>query len=117
MGVISTVCGLHALSWLFCIQYFSYIKLSMNIVKFIPQIWKNFRRKSTVGWSIGLTFLEMVGGVFNFLQMLFESINAGNFNVFKGVYTLLPFISRDFCLNSLPKKKVILLKWDSPSSP
>lgn len=38
----------------------------------------NYRRKSTVGWSIGCIFLDIIGGIFSILQMLLNAYNHGN---------------------------------------
>ena len=32
---------------------FSYIKLAVTLIKYIPQAYMNYKRKSTDGWSIG----------------------------------------------------------------
>ena len=31
----------------------SYVKMWVSLIKYAPQAWSNFKRKSTVGWSIG----------------------------------------------------------------
>jgi cystinosin len=35
----------------------------------------NFKRKSTIGWSIGNILLDLTGGVLNFGQMGVQSID------------------------------------------
>jgi len=35
----------------------------------------NFRRKSTIGWSVGNILLDLTGGVLNFCQMGVQSID------------------------------------------
>ena len=37
----------------------------------------NFRRKSTVGWSIGNVLLDFTGGSLSILQMFLTSYNYG----------------------------------------
>lgn len=37
----------------------------------------NYKRKSTVGWSIGNIFLDFIGGFLSILQM---TLNAYNYN-------------------------------------
>ena len=44
------------------------------------QAWFNFRRRSTVGWSIGNVLLDFTGGSFSILQMLLLSYNYGKCN-------------------------------------
>lgn len=47
----------------------SYVKLLVTIVKYVPQAHMNYRRKSTVGWSIGNVLLDFTGGFFSFMQV------------------------------------------------
>eukprot|EP01091_Cochliopodium_minus_P003947 TRINITY_DN13885_c0_g1_i1.p1 TRINITY_DN13885_c0_g1~~TRINITY_DN13885_c0_g1_i1.p1 ORF type:complete len:281 (-),score=16.45 TRINITY_DN13885_c0_g1_i1:46-888(-) len=82
--VITIVCAKHKLTWLFYIEYLSYVKLAITLIKYIPQVYLNYRRKSTVGWSIGNTLLDFTGGVLSFFQMFIDSINAGNWREFYG---------------------------------
>ncbi|MEE4248507.1 MAG: PQ-loop domain-containing transporter [Kangiellaceae bacterium] len=44
----------------------------------------NYRRKSTVGWSIGNIFLDFTGGFLSILQIFIDGANTGNWNVFAG---------------------------------
>ncbi|KAJ0179718.1 hypothetical protein K1T71_004309 [Dendrolimus kikuchii] len=64
-------------AWLDFLYYCSYIKLSITLIKYLPQAYMNYKRKSTVGWSIGNIFLDFVGGFLSVLQM---ALNAYNFN-------------------------------------
>ncbi len=43
-----------------------YGKLFMTFIKGIPQIYWNFHRKSTSGWSIKAVILDLFGGAFLF---------------------------------------------------
>lgn len=65
----------------------------------------NFRRKSTVGWSIGNVLLDFTGGTLSILQMFLISYNYGNYlsilliylsiNVFYMSILMLLFIHSD----------------------
>ncbi|VDM73176.1 unnamed protein product [Strongylus vulgaris] len=44
----------------------------------------NFRRKSTVGWSIGNILLDFTGGALDIVQMVFQSYNVNNWSAFYG---------------------------------
>lgn len=57
---------------------FSYIKLTITIIKYIPQAWFNYQRKSTIGWSIGNIFLDFTGGSLSICQMFLLAHNYGN---------------------------------------
>uniref|UniRef100_A0A8C1X9A2 Cystinosin, lysosomal cystine transporter n=1 Tax=Cyprinus carpio TaxID=7962 RepID=A0A8C1X9A2_CYPCA len=63
------------ISWLDYLYYFSYIKLGVTLVKYIPQAYMNYRRQSTEGWSIGNVLLDFTGGSFSLLQMFLEANN------------------------------------------
>lgn len=39
----------------------------------------NYKRKSTIGWSIGNVLLDFVGGMLSMLQMILLSYNYGKF--------------------------------------
>lgn len=38
------------LSWLNWLYFLSFVKLGISLVKYIPQVLLNYKRKSTVGW-------------------------------------------------------------------
>ncbi|CAH0626775.1 unnamed protein product [Chrysodeixis includens] len=65
------------LEWLDFLYYCSYIKLTITFIKYLPQAIMNYRRKSTVGWSIGNIFLDFTGGFLSIFQMV---VNAHNYN-------------------------------------
>jgi len=61
--------------WLDFLFYCSYVKLGITLIKYIPQAFMNFRRKSTVGWSIGNILLDFTGGTLSMLQMFMIAYN------------------------------------------
>jgi cystinosin len=61
--------------WLDFLYYCSYIKLAITLIKYIPQAVMNYRRQSTVGWSIGNILLDFTGGMLSMLQMILDSYN------------------------------------------
>ncbi|CAG2104042.1 unnamed protein product [Medioppia subpectinata] len=65
----------HWFNWLTFLYYFSYVKLSITILKYIPQAWYNYKRKSTTGWSIGNILLDFTGGSLSILQMFLLAHN------------------------------------------
>ncbi|XP_039749158.1 cystinosin homolog isoform X1 [Pararge aegeria] len=79
-GVVIVTASLGAankIEWLDFLYYCSYIKLCITLIKYVPQAYMNFKRKSTVGWSIGNIFLDFTGGFLSILQM---TLNAYNYN-------------------------------------
>ncbi|XP_025199144.1 cystinosin homolog isoform X2 [Melanaphis sacchari] len=74
---------LQKIVWLDFLYYCSYIKLTITLIKYIPQAVMNYKRKSTIGWSIGNIFLDFTGGLLSILQMI---INAYNYNDWASVF-------------------------------
>ena len=58
------------ISWLDLIYFLSSIKLLITLLKYVPQAYWNFKRKSTFGWSIGVSLFDLVGGLFSLVQMV-----------------------------------------------
>ncbi|XP_072287224.1 cystinosin [Pyxicephalus adspersus] len=94
------------LQFLFC---FSYIKLAITLMKYFPQAYMNFRRKSTEGWSIGNVLLDFTGGSFSILQMFLQSYNNDEWKLIfgdptkfgLGVFSIIfdiVFITQHYCL-------------------
>lgn len=67
----------HVIDWLDFLTFCSYVKLSITLIKYIPQAYYNYKRKSTVGWSIGNIFLDFTGGILSMLQMILNAYNYG----------------------------------------
>lgn len=80
--LIVTACG--KLSWLTYLMVFSYLKLAISLIKYIPQGYMNYRRKSTEGWSIGNVMLDFTGGSLSILQMFLQSYNNDEWNLIFG---------------------------------
>ncbi|XP_058062920.1 cystinosin homolog isoform X2 [Anopheles bellator] len=71
-GVLVTTGTYH---WLDFFYNLSYIKLAITLLKYIPQAVLNYRRKTTVGWSIGNVLFDFTGGSLSMLQMLLNGYN------------------------------------------
>ena len=70
---------LNVTKWIDFIYFFSYVKLFVTAIKYLPQLIFNFRRKSTKGWSIYMIYLDFFGGLMSMLQMLTLSYNFSKF--------------------------------------
>lgn len=55
------------------IQFLGFGKSFISFIKYVPQVYLNFLRKHTRGFSIGNVFMDLGGGTCSFLQMF---INA-----------------------------------------
>ncbi|KAL8130708.1 hypothetical protein V2J09_019863 [Rumex salicifolius] len=82
-------------SWLWLISVFNIIQVIMTVVKYIPQAFMNFQRKSTDGFSIGNILLDLLGGLLNYAQMSVQSIDQKSWVNFYGNIgkTLLSLVS------------------------
>ncbi|KAL1116727.1 hypothetical protein AAG570_005199 [Ranatra chinensis] len=69
--------------WLDFLYACSYVKLTITLIKYIPQAVMNYKRKSTIGWSIGNVVLDFTGGILSMLQMI---INADNYNDWASIF-------------------------------
>ncbi|XP_022614975.1 cystinosin [Seriola dumerili] len=72
------------ITWLDYLYYFSYIKLAVTLIKYVPQAYMNYRRKSTEGWSIGNVLLDFTGGILSILQMILQSYNNDEWRLIFG---------------------------------
>lgn len=75
------------ITWLLYLQLFSYVKLGVTLIKYVPQAWMNFKRKSTEGWSIGNVLLDFTGGSLSILQMFLQSYNNNDWTTIFGDLT------------------------------
>lgn len=76
--------GQQVVTWLFFINFLSWLKAGITFIKYMPQAWLNFKRKSTVGWSIGNVLLDLTGGLFSFGQLFVDAVYVGNWSGFSG---------------------------------
>ncbi|CAH8628619.1 unnamed protein product [Schistosoma rodhaini] len=70
--------------WLDTFYFLSYIKLFISFIKYAPQALMNFRRKSTVGWSIGNIILDFTGGILSIAQMFIIAYNTNDVSSITG---------------------------------
>lgn len=75
--------GIQTIAWLDFLYYCSYVKLCITLIKYVPQAFYNYKRKSTVGWSIGNIFLDFTGGILSMLQMI---LNAYNYDDWESIF-------------------------------
>ena len=54
--------------------YLGWCKVFISLIKYIPQVVSNFKRKSTIGWNIHNIILDFTGGAFSFGQNIIDSI-------------------------------------------
>lgn len=57
------------------IRMCGYCKALITLVKYMPQVYLNWKRKSTVGWSLTNVLLDFMGGSFSFAQQGLDNWN------------------------------------------
>ncbi|KAI0558695.1 cystinosin isoform X1 [Gracilaria domingensis] len=60
------------------------VKVISSVIKHIPQVYSNYHRSSTVGFSITLVILDVIGSVFSLAQQALRSVMEGNLTPFTG---------------------------------
>lgn len=77
------------------IRLCGYCKAAITLVKYMPQVYLNWKRQSTVGWSLHNVILDFTGGFFSFGQMIargkFGDSDSG-FNIVKFLLAVIAMI-------------------------
>jgi len=60
-------------AWIDVLYGLSYVKVLITIVKYCPQAWVNYKRKSTIGWSVSQILLDLAGGVLSLTQLAIDA--------------------------------------------
>ena len=63
--------------WLSYFTFVSYVKLAISLTKYMPQVYLNYTRKSTDGWSIHNVLLDFTGGLLSVVQLLGDAQYLG----------------------------------------
>lgn len=56
--------------------YLGWCKVFISFIKYMPQAYFNFKRKSTEGWNIHNILLDFTGGSFSFAQNIIDTIRG-----------------------------------------
>ena len=69
--------------WIDFLTYISFVKI-FTVTKYIPQVYMNFKRRSTAGFSVGVVICDFNGGLFSIAQMIADSYNFDDWSSFSG---------------------------------
>ena len=58
----------------FTIRMCGYCKAAITFFKYMPQVYLNWKRQSTVGWSLENVLLDFGGGFFSFAQTIIGAV-------------------------------------------
>jgi uncharacterized protein with PQ loop repeat len=72
--------------WLYLL---STIKVVITILKFLPQVLLNIRRKSTKGWNIHGCWMDLIGAVLSILQFILDCYDMDDWNGLAGNFVKL----------------------------
>ncbi|KAI8065552.1 PQ loop repeat-domain-containing protein [Gongronella butleri] len=70
--------------WIDFLYFLSYIKLIISFIKYLPQMWMNYQRKSTIGWSIHNILLDFTGGCLSVAQLILDAAIANDWSGITG---------------------------------
>lgn len=62
----------------------SYVKILITLLKYLPQIVLNFRRKSTRGFSVWQILLDLAGGILSVGQLVMDCADLGDYSGLAG---------------------------------
>jgi cystinosin len=65
--------GGRVVDWLTWLYFISAVKMAVTLVKYVPQVVLNARRRSTVGWNIWNVLLDFEGGVLSLAQLALDA--------------------------------------------
>ena len=66
------------------IYYFSGVKMIITLIKYVPQVYLNYKSKSTIGWSIGNVLLDLLGGSTSISQQIVDAIHHHDSSIILG---------------------------------
>lgn len=68
------------------------MKVAISFVKYLPQVYLNWSRKRTTGWSLENVILDLLGGLFSFIQIFIDWVESGATNQFSGGLNIAKFL-------------------------
>lgn len=68
------------------------MKVAITFVKYTPQVYHNYKRKSTEGWSLENVLLDLTGGTLSFLQIFLDWIDEGESKNFSSGLNIAKFL-------------------------
>lgn len=109
-------------TWLDFFLGLSYIKLGITVVKYAPQVVQNYRRKSTIGFSIENILLDITGGSLSLAQALMDNGIKGQWSAILGgnpakfllglssIFYDIIFITQHYCLYQKNNKHILAIE-------
>ncbi|KAI8337340.1 PQ loop repeat-domain-containing protein [Blakeslea trispora] len=67
------------------LYFLSTVTLIVSVIKYLPQVWVNYKRQSTQGWSIQYISWDLAGGLLSIVQLLIDAHIDGDWTGIEGV--------------------------------
>lgn len=74
----------HLSSWLDFLYMLSIVKVVISLIKYVPQVSLNYKRKSTCGWNIWNIVLDCTGGTLSIVQQIGDSWDLRDYSGITG---------------------------------
>lgn len=71
-------------AWLTFLTLISEVKVVISVVKYCPQVWMNYMRKSTEGWNIQNVQLDFTGGLLSVAQLVLDAGMSNDWSAISG---------------------------------
>eukprot|EP00178_Gracilaria_changii_P017099 TRINITY_DN488_c0_g1_i2.p1 TRINITY_DN488_c0_g1~~TRINITY_DN488_c0_g1_i2.p1 ORF type:complete len:328 (+),score=25.64 TRINITY_DN488_c0_g1_i2:123-986(+) len=71
-------CILRKLDWYEYLRVAGAVKVMASIIKHFPQVYLNYHRTSTVGWSFSMILFDVTGGIFSIAQQVVRCLMSRN---------------------------------------
>eukprot|EP01129_Flabellula_baltica_P016641 TRINITY_DN8_c1_g2_i1.p1 TRINITY_DN8_c1_g2~~TRINITY_DN8_c1_g2_i1.p1 ORF type:complete len:254 (-),score=20.73 TRINITY_DN8_c1_g2_i1:716-1477(-) len=84
VNIVGVLAFFNIMTPLVFIESFGYCKMVITFLKYMPQAYLNFARKSTEGWSIANIILDLTGSILSFGQMFVEAAYKDDWTIFTG---------------------------------
>lgn len=66
------------IGWLDVLYYLSFVKLAATLFKCCPQVYLNYKNKSTAAWSAWNVYLDLAGSIASFVQIFIDAYRTDN---------------------------------------
>lgn len=80
------MCSFGHFDWYVYLRLLGMVKVLASLFKLIPQVWLNYARRSTVGWSISSIWLDVIGGACSIAQQVVRCFRVNSLAPFTSNY-------------------------------
>lgn len=81
----------HLMSMITLLYACGYLKTSISLVKYTPQLYLNYQRKSTAGFAMAMVFLDLTGGTLSICQQFVTCMYDPSNSSMRAGWTWEPF--------------------------